>query len=149
MNILLQGAQPIPYSAFLLCYLPLAVVVFGLLGLFALTDWHARRPYLRFNPYVAATASPEEIKQRAPAVGETPAGTIGGGAAAGAPTVYDGAQQDIIPTAHTDPPADPDDALDNEERLGKLPAVPNPQHPLTDRLNQPSGTEDDDPNRYI
>lgn len=149
MSFLLQSASPIPYSAYLLCYLPLAVVVFGLLALFALTDWHARRPYLRFNPYVAASESPEEIQQRQPGIGETPAGTIGGGAAAGAPTVYDGTQRDIIPTAHTDPPANPDDALDNEERIGKLPAVPNPQHPLTDRLNQPSGTDDDDPNRYV
>jgi hypothetical protein len=149
MIFLLQSAQPFPYSALLLCYLPLAAIVFGLLAFFALTDWHARRPYLRFNPFVAASASPEELRQRAPASGETPAGTIGGGAAAGAPTTYVGAQQDIIPTAETDPPAEPGDALNSEERIGRLPAVPKPDSPLTDALNEPAGTEDDDPNRYV
>ena len=148
MHVLLQAAQPTPYSAYLLCYLPLATVVFGLLALFALTDWHARRPYLRFNPFVAATMSPEEIKQRPPASGETPAGTLGGGAAAGAPTQYDGAAQDIIATAPTQPPADPDDVLTDEETIGKIPAIPKPDSPLTDALNEPAGTEDDDPNRY-
>lgn len=148
MNVLLQSAQPIPYSAFLLCYLPLATVVFGLLALFALTDWHARRPYLRFNPFVAATVPPEELKQRAPASGETPAGSLGGGGATGAPTTYVGAAQDIIPTKDTDPPASPGVLRETEEDIGEVPPIPKPGSALTDRLNRPAGTEDDDPNRY-
>lgn len=78
MLILLQQTPTTtPASAYLLCYFPLATIVLGLITWFVLTDRHASRPYLRFNPFVAASATPEELAQRQPAVGETPAGPLG------------------------------------------------------------------------
>lgn len=148
MQILLQGVQPFPYSAFLLCYLPLAAVVFGLLALFALTDWHARRPYLRFNPNVAAETPPEVLARRAPATGETPAGTLGGGAAANAPTTYVGSERDIIPTAPTDAPATPGQAAAELEDLGEIGPFEKGGQGGTDTLNKPARPDDSDSSRY-
>jgi hypothetical protein len=77
MHLILLQATPTPVSAYLLCYFPLALVVLGLITWFVITDRHAGRPYVRFNPFVAATTPPAELEQRPPAVGETPAGSLG------------------------------------------------------------------------
>lgn len=74
----LLQSTPVPFSAFALCFLPLAAVVFGLFTFFALTDRHANRPYLRYNELRAVTTSPAQQAASGPAVGETPAGTLGG-----------------------------------------------------------------------
>lgn len=88
MLFLLQTA-PTPASAYLLCYFPLALIVLGLITWFVITDRHASRPYLRYNPFVAASNTPEELAQREPAIGETPAGSLGP-VPAGATTVFGG-----------------------------------------------------------
>ena len=75
--VLLQGTGPVPITGYLICYVPLAAIVLGLITLFVFTDRHASRPYLRFNPFVAATKTSAEIAARPPAVGETPAGPLG------------------------------------------------------------------------
>lgn len=49
--VLLQGAAPIPITGYLVCFAPLAAVILGLIVLFAWTDRHASRPYLRLNPF--------------------------------------------------------------------------------------------------
>ncbi|MBS1967703.1 MAG: hypothetical protein JST60_18180 [Chloroflexi bacterium SZAS-1] len=48
--VLLQGAAPVPASGFMLCFIPLAAIVLGLVAFFVYTDRHAARPYLRLNP---------------------------------------------------------------------------------------------------
>ncbi|MFN8502468.1 lamin tail domain-containing protein [Kouleothrix sp.] len=75
--ILLQATGPVPITGYLICIIPLAAIVLGLVALFVWTDRHASRPYLRFNPFVAASA-PASLRAAAPpAVGETPAGSLG------------------------------------------------------------------------
>ena len=104
LPVILQ-TTPTPFSAYALCFLPLAAVVFGLFAFFVLTDRHANRPYLRYNPFVAATHTPEEAAARGPGVGETPAGSLGG-APAGTTTVYTGGPTGaVVPVAHGDQPA--------------------------------------------
>jgi hypothetical protein len=134
----------VPFSAYALCYIPLAVTVLGLLALFFITDAHARRPYLRSNPFVAYTTPIEELEQRAPAIGETPAGPLGA-TPPGDTTVFEGEMGKLAPVTPEgvvedpsliDPmvgdPEAPQDSL--AEGIGELPATP---------LNKP---EDDDPN---
>lgn len=74
----LLQSTPVPFSAFALCFIPLATVVFGLFAFFALTDRHANRPYLRYNELRAVTTPPAQQAARGPVVGETPAGPLGG-----------------------------------------------------------------------
>lgn len=118
LTLLQASAGDPPFSAYALCYLPLALVVFGLLVAFSLTDWHARRPYLRFNPFVAASG---EDRGRGPASGETPAGPLGptGGADT---TVYQGRYTDVAPASSSAvPPPDakaPDDKPDAGSESG-------------------------------
>lgn len=142
--MLLQASQQTPFSAFALCYIPLAVVVLGLLALFFMTDEHARRPYLRSNPYIAASATPQELEQRQPATGETPAGSLGA-APAGDTMVFDGEMSQLTPVTADgivdtaavmeQPPADPEAPQSSlEEGIGELSATP---------LDQ---TEDTNPN---
>lgn len=95
MLVVLQ-ANPVPASAYMLCYFPLAFIVLGLIAWFAITDRHAARPYLRYNPFVAANATKEELAARPPAVGETPAGPLGA-APAGTTTVFAGEHGQRIP----------------------------------------------------
>src|SRR5581483_1704503 len=103
--ILLQGTPPTPATGYLLCYVPLAVIVLGLITFFVYTDRHASRPYLRFNPFVAANTPPEQLAARPPAVGETPAGPLG--APAGTTTVSAGqfGQTAAVPKEAVPPPA--------------------------------------------
>ena len=108
---LLQGAAPIPISGYLICFVPLATVVLGLIVLFVLTDRHAARPYLRFNPFVAAGSTEKELLDRPPAVGETPAGSLGGAVPPGATTLSTGQGQGAtvhVPKESVPPPAAPD-----------------------------------------
>lgn len=56
--ILLQGGAPVPLTGFLVCYVPLAAIVIGLIAFFVLTDRDATRPYLRLNPFTPAPAAP-------------------------------------------------------------------------------------------
>lgn len=102
--VLLQGTPP-PVSAYLLCYFPLALVILSLITWFVVTDRHASRPYLRFNPFVAASTPPAELEQRPPAIGETPAGSLGG-APAGTTTVSLGEHGAIaaVPPEDVPPP---------------------------------------------
>jgi hypothetical protein len=95
MLVVLQS-NPVPASAYMLCYFPLAFIVLGLVAYFVITDRHASRPYLRFNPFVAANASQEELEARPPEVGETPAGPLGA-APAGTTTVFRGEHGERIP----------------------------------------------------
>ncbi|HEX5692429.1 MAG TPA: lamin tail domain-containing protein [Roseiflexaceae bacterium] len=129
--LLLQGAPPIPASGYLLCFIPLATVIIGLITLFVLTDRHASRPYARYNPFVAAGAGAGELEGRPPVVGETPAGPLGA-APPGKTTVYEG-QQGAISAADPEavpPPDAPDISTTFEgqggprmpEDLGTLPA---------------------------
>jgi hypothetical protein len=103
--ILLQGTGPVPLSGYLICFVPLATIVLGLVAFFVFTDRHASRPYLRFNPFVAATKTSAEIAARPPAVGETPAGPLG--APAGKTTITGGqlGQTVAVPKADVPPPA--------------------------------------------
>lgn len=106
MSTILLQSTPVPFSAFALCFLPLATVIVGLIAFFYLTDRHANRPYLRYNPFVAATESPDAAIARGPAVGETPAGPLG--APAGTTAVYTGGNVgdlEIVPEG-AQPPAD-------------------------------------------
>lgn len=48
--ILLQQTPPTPLSAYFVCYVPLAIVVIGLITYFVITDRHASRPYARLLP---------------------------------------------------------------------------------------------------
>jgi hypothetical protein len=50
--ILLQSTPPgpIPLSGFLLCFVPLALVILGFIAAATVTDRHARRSYLRYTP---------------------------------------------------------------------------------------------------
>lgn len=138
-QVLLQQPQPIPISAFLLCYFPLAAVVLGAIAFFVLTDWHARRPYLRFNPFIAYSRTPQELEQRAPQSGETPAGTLGG--AVGGPTVYQGATGEIrSPEApYQDTPAE-QRALQSEDRFAELPALRGAPEEALEAMNEPDET---------
>ena len=84
---LLEGTAR-PVTGFLLCYVPLATIILGLITLFVWTDRHASRPYLRFNPFVAPTATEQKLAARPPAVGETPAGPLSSTAATGETSVF-------------------------------------------------------------
>jgi len=136
---LLQQPQPIPISAFLLCYFPLAAVVLGAIAFFALTDWHARRPYLRFNPFIAYSRSPQELEQRGPQSGETPAGPLGG--AHGGPTVYQGSTGEVLSPEppETRSPA-VQRALESDDQFGELPAIQGDPDQAIERLNEPDQT---------
>ena len=57
--ILLQGTAPTPISGYMLCFIPLAAIVLGLIALFVLTDRDAARPYARLNPFAAKSAPRE------------------------------------------------------------------------------------------
>ena len=144
--LLLQGAPPIPASAYLLCFIPLATIIIGLITLFVLTDRHASRPYARYNPFVAAGASAGELEARPPVVGETPAGPLGA-SPPGKTTVYEGKQgalEAVEPEA-VPPPTAPEGGASfaghagprMPEDLGTLPASTqerlktNKQDPLT------------------
>ena len=65
--VLLQGAAPVPASGFMLCFIPLAAIVLGLVAFFVYTDRHAARPYLRLNPFGPANASTPARPPVAPA----------------------------------------------------------------------------------
>jgi hypothetical protein len=107
-------AVPIPFTAYAFCYIPLAVTIITLITYFVLTDRHASRPYVRYNPFVVATATPEELEQRAPVVGETPAGPIQSGSAE--TTIYTGGRTgDVQPASRRDLP--PPDAPDIQPPL--------------------------------
>lgn len=56
-----------PLSAYALCYVPLGVMILGLLGAFAFTDWDARRSYLRVLPTDEFAASMERMETAGPA----------------------------------------------------------------------------------
>lgn len=59
MLVVLQGVVgPIPWSGYLLCFIPLAAIIFGFIAAAALTDRHARRTYLRYMP---ADSAPEYV----------------------------------------------------------------------------------------
>lgn len=107
-TILLQETVR-PLTGYLLCYIPLATVIIGLITLFVLTDRHAARPYLRYNPFVAAGSTDQELDARAPAVGETPAGSLSGAASAGETVVSLGAHGATVavPKEAVPPPAAP------------------------------------------
>jgi hypothetical protein len=62
--ILMQGSGPVPFTGYMLCFVPLALVVLGLITLFVLTDRDATRPYLRANPFVAKSQSRESSAPR-------------------------------------------------------------------------------------
>ena len=66
--VLLQGAAPIPITGYLVCFAPLAAVILGLIVLFAWTDRHASRPYLRLNPF------PKQERKPGPTGGKAAAG---------------------------------------------------------------------------
>ncbi len=106
--ILLEGVAR-PVTGYLLCFVPLATIVLGLITLFVMTDRHASRPYLRFNPFVATGATEQELAARPPAVGETPAGPLGSTAAAGETTVFLGEHgaTTTVPKEQVPPPAAP------------------------------------------
>ena len=106
--ILLEGTVR-PATGFLLCYVPLATIILGLITFFVWTDRHASRPYLRFNPFVAAGASEQELAARPPAVGETPAGPLSSTAAAGETSVFLGEHgaTTTVPKDAVPPPAAP------------------------------------------
>jgi hypothetical protein len=105
--ILLQGAVR-PLTGYLLCYVPLAAIILGLITLFVLTDRHASRPYLRYNPFVAAGGG----QAPAPAVGETPAGSLGSATGPGETAVFLGQHgaTAAVPKEAVPPPAAPDQA---------------------------------------
>jgi hypothetical protein len=107
--ILLQGAVR-PLTGYLLCYVPLAVVILGLIAFFIMTDRHASRPYLRYNPFVAAGGGAPAT--RPPAVGETPAGSLGSKAGPGETAVFLGQHGATasVPKEDVPPPAAPDQA---------------------------------------
>ena len=63
---LLQGTAPIPISGYLICFIPLACVVLGLITLFILTDRDAARPYARLNPFAAKSKPRESSAPRRP-----------------------------------------------------------------------------------
>jgi cytochrome c-type biogenesis protein CcmH/NrfF len=48
--ILLQSSPFVPISAFVLCFLPLAVVIIGFIVAARATDRQATAPYLRLDP---------------------------------------------------------------------------------------------------
>lgn len=50
--VLLQGAPvgPVPLSGYLVCFIPLALVILGFIASAVVTDRHARRAYLRYQP---------------------------------------------------------------------------------------------------
>lgn len=107
--LIMMQSTPTPASAYMLCYFPLAFIVLGLIAWFVITDRHASRPYLRFNPFVAAAATPEELAQRTPVVGETPAGSLGP-VPAGSTTVFGGehGERIVVPDEAVTPPAAPE-----------------------------------------
>jgi hypothetical protein len=109
--MLLEGTVR-PLTGYLLCYIPLATVIIGLITLFVLTDRHASRPYLRYNPFVAAGSTDQELATRPPAVGETPAGPLSGAASAGETMVSLGEHGATVavPKQAVPPPAAPDRA---------------------------------------
>jgi hypothetical protein len=103
--ILLQGAVR-PLTGYLLCYIPLAAIILGLISFFIWTDRHASRPYLRFNPFVAAAGG----QRQAPAIGETPAGPLGSTTGPGETAVFLGQHGATVavPKEAAPPPAAPD-----------------------------------------
>ena len=48
LTILQQG--PIPLSGYVICFIPLALVILGFIAAGVASDRHARRSYLRFAP---------------------------------------------------------------------------------------------------
>lgn len=133
MSPILLQSMPFSLSAYALCLFPLATVVVGLVTFFYLTDRHANRPYLRYNPFVAASAPPEQAA-RGPAVGETPAGPLG--APAGTTAVYTGGNVgdvDIVPEGTqpaADAPADYQPPFEGtNEGVGHTPADDAPPRP--------------------
>jgi hypothetical protein len=140
VQVLLQAGQPIPASAYMLCFIPLATVVIGLIALFVLTDQHASRPYARYNPFVAAAAGPEELAARPPVVGETPAGTLGA-SPPGQTTVFRGAEGALAPADKeaTPPPATPERQPSLEGRAG--PSAPEDLGLLSDEAQERLDTE--------
>lgn len=131
----LQATQPIPASAYVLCFIPLAAVVIGLVVLFVLTDRHASRPYARYNPFVAATAAPGELEARPPVVGETPAGPLGA-SPPGTTTVFEGAAGAVrqVPKGEAPPPAASDTPASFSGRPG--PAAPESLGMLTQEAQE-------------
>ena len=105
LPVLLQST-PVPFSAFALCFLPLAAVVFGLFAFFALTDRHANRPYLRYNELRAVTTTPAQQAASGPAIGETPAGPLGG-TSSQTKQIYTGGGEigSVVEVPNTDAPA--------------------------------------------
>lgn len=133
--ILLQGTAPIPISGYLVCFAPLAAIVLGLIILFVWTDRHAARPYLRFNPFVAVGATEKQLAERPAAVGETPAGPLGGTVPPGMTTVSLGGQGVVVvPKEDVPPPAAPDTAPAFE---GEPPAVYPPDLGLVTGIDLP------------
>ena len=126
--ILLQSTGPVPISGYLICLIPLATIVLGLITLFVFTDRHASRPYLRFNPFVAATTPQQTLAASPPVAGETPAGSLG--APSGTTTVSAGDYntKTAVPSAAVPKPAVPDvkpafsgePAADLPKDIGKL-----------------------------
>ena len=131
----LQATQPIPASAYVLCFIPLAAVVIGLVVLFVLTDRHASRPYARYNPFVAAAAAPGELETRPPVVGETPAGPLGA-SPPGTTTVFEGAAGALrqVPQGEAPPPAAPDTPASFSGQSG--PAAPESRGMLTQQAQE-------------
>jgi hypothetical protein len=144
--ILQQGDfQLPPLSAFAICYVPLAAIIIGLLTFFTLTDWHARRRYLRLNPFIVAQTSQQELAERIPATGETPAGVLGA-APEGEPTVYVGPEARVAGAAPL-PGAPEPRALAQERDLEvvpteettpekKVPSAPEGLEGLADKLEE-------------
>jgi cytochrome c-type biogenesis protein CcmH/NrfF len=48
--LLQQQLPPIPASGYLLCFIPLALVIIGFIVAARFTDQHATRPYRRLQP---------------------------------------------------------------------------------------------------
>ncbi|MBC8160261.1 MAG: lamin tail domain-containing protein [Roseiflexaceae bacterium] len=106
MEPLLLQSIPVPFSAYALCFIPLATVIVGLLAFFVLTDRHSNRPYLRYNAFRAVATPAAAQAAPSPAAGETPAGSLGG-AEGGTTTVYGGGGEigAVAEVANTGSPA--------------------------------------------
>lgn len=110
--VILQTTERVPLSAYAICYAPLAIMIIGIITFFAMTDWHARRRYLRLNPFLVTQLSAEKLAQRPLASGETPAGALGA-APAGEATTFSG--EDVQVVASQPLPSAPDpETLDQE-----------------------------------
>jgi hypothetical protein len=149
-HTLLQTAPEItPFSAYLLCYFPLAAIVLGLLAFFVLTDAHARRPYLRFNPFVAYRSPPEAVAERPPQSGETAAGTLGA-ARSDAPAVYDATQNTIVAPGADEVSPSVQRAAAAEESVGEIvPPQPIDNPAVAEKLEEPPSTDPDEPRGYV